>query len=100
MMNRLIFTDDPGQRYSFVMGDRKVTISFRYNLAIERFTFSLSIDEVEVLAGRRLVTNVDLLKPFSFGVGALVAYDPDGRSREATLENLVRGDVRVAHVAP
>jgi len=100
MMNRLIFTSEPGQRYSFAMGDRKVTISFRYNLAINRFTFSLSIDEAEVLSGRRLVTNVDLLKPFAFGVGALIAYDPDGRGREATLENLARGDVRVAHVFP
>lgn len=90
----------PGQRFSTVIADQKVTIRLRYNTLSDRFAMDLAIDEVPVLTGRKVVSEVDLLSPFDFGIGAIFAADIDGRGREPTLDAFVAGHVKLFHYAP
>lgn len=72
-MKEIILSADPDQRFSVSLNSRRVTFRFRYNVSFDRWTFDLAIDDVPILYGRRVVTGVDLLKPFGLGIGALVA---------------------------
>lgn len=71
----IVFTiaDEADQQFSTVLGGRRVTIRLRYNVTMDRWSFDLSIDDLPVLHGRRVVTGIDLLEPFGFGIGMLVA---------------------------
>lgn len=72
-MIRFDVADHADQQFSTVVAGRRVTIRLRYNPTSDRWSFDLSIDDLPVLHGRRVVTGVDLLAPFDFGVGAIIA---------------------------
>lgn len=92
--------DAPGQVFSTVVDGRKITIRLRYNTESERFSMDLGIDDVPVLTGRKVTSEVDLLQPFDFGIGSVFAADIDGKGRAPTLTNFVAGTVRLYHYAP
>lgn len=77
-MNVFKIIDEADQQFSAVMNNRRVTIRLRYNKVLDRWMLDLSIDDVPVLNGRRIVAGLDLLRGFGFGVGAIVAYSPTG----------------------
>ncbi|MDO9417040.1 phage baseplate plug family protein [Pararhizobium sp.] len=66
-------TDHADQQFSTVIGGRRVTFRVRYNAIADRWSFDLSIDDLPVLHGRRIVTGVDLLEAFDLGVGVIFA---------------------------
>lgn len=100
MLSEFSIINAPGQVFSTAVNGLKVTIRLRYNVWAERFAMDLAIDEVDVLKGRKVVTEVDLLAPFDFGIGRIFAADVDRQGRPATLENLVSGVVKLFHYAP
>lgn len=65
--------DHPDQQFSTIIENRRVTIRLRYNVTNDRWSFDLSLDDLPVLHGRRIVTGVDLLAPFDLGLGVMFA---------------------------
>lgn len=72
-MNVFNVVDYADQQFGTIINQRRVTIRLRYNGTIDRWSFDLSIDNLPVLTGRRVVTGVDLLKPFNLGLGMIFA---------------------------
>ena len=94
-MIRFSLTDAADQQFAAISDDgRRCTIRVRYNTWSDRWSFDLSIDDVPVLTGRRVVAGVDLLAPFDFGVGIIFAvpYTPGALPGR---KELPAGDVRV-----
>lgn len=90
--------DAPDQELSVVLANRRTTIRLRYAPYEDRWSMDLSLDDVPVLHGRRVVTGIDLLAGFDFGIGHLIAApsqeganDPPGRAQ------LPSGVVRLYH---
>jgi len=65
--------DAADQQFGTIINGRRVTIRLRYNPTSERWSFDLAIDDQPVLLGRRIVTGVNLLAPFNFGLGVVFA---------------------------
>lgn len=65
--------DHPDQQFGTIINGRRVTIRLRYNSSNDRWSFDLAIDDKPVLHGRRIVTGIDLLAPFNFGLGVIFA---------------------------
>lgn len=72
-MNVFNIRDHADQQFGTIINGRRVTIRLRYNVTSDRWSFDLSIDDQPVLHGRRVVTGVDLLAPFDFGLGVIFA---------------------------
>lgn len=97
-MIRLDIGDHADQTISAIMDGRRVTIRLRYNVTIDRWSMDLSIDDEPVLHGRRVVTGVDMLEQFGFGIGVMfaAAVKPFAEPDRANLPN---GNVRIFHIA-
>lgn len=65
-----------------------------YNPTTDRWDFDLSIDDLPVVYGRRIVTGVDLLEPFDLGIGMLIAI-PNVRGAVPDRSSLPDGRVRL-----
>ncbi|QIG73260.1 hypothetical protein EVC02_039 [Rhizobium phage RHph_N17] len=78
-MKEFPIIDVADQQFGAILNDRRVTLRVRYNPTTERWNFDLSIDDVPVLYGRRIVTGIDLLSAFNFDIGLIfaVAVTPD-----------------------
>lgn len=98
-MIRIPIIEAPRQVLSMVLGARRCTIGLNYNTLIDRWMLDLSIDAVPVLAGRRVVTGVDLLAPFDFGIGMLIAGGYETADTEPDYEALTSGAVRLYHTS-
>jgi len=96
-MIRLQVIDAADQQFGAIFNRRRVTIRLRYNVTIDRWSFDLSIDDLPVLYGRRIVTGIDLLANFNFGIGQLFAW-PMVDGAEPNRENLPNGNVRLYQV--
>lgn len=72
-MNVFSILDHADQQFGTVINGRRVTVRLRYNPANDRWSFDLSIDDAPVLHGRKIVTGIDLLAPFGFGLGVIFA---------------------------
>lgn len=89
-------SDEADQQFAAVLSNRRVTIRLRYNVSTDRWSMDLSIDDLPVLRGKRIVTGIDLLAPFSFGIGAIFAVaDKPGQVPDRNA--LPRGLVRLYH---
>lgn len=88
--------DEPRQKFSVVLNRRRVTFELWYNVTTQRWSMDLAIDGAPVLHGRRIVTGVDLLAPFSFGIGILFAW-PEVTGAVPDRQALPLGTVRLYH---
>lgn len=66
-------SDYADQKFAVTLNGRRVTMRLRFNYVSNRWSFDLSIDDLPVLHGRRVVAGVDLLKPFNLGLGIIFA---------------------------
>jgi len=89
-------TDDADQGFAALINDRRVSLRLRYNPTSARWNLDLSIDDLPVLHGRRIVTGVDLLAPFDFGIGVVFAFAVTPGSA-ADRDALPSGRVRLYH---
>jgi len=83
---------EPKQKFSVLLGSRRVTFTIWYNQTSDRWSFDLAVDGAPVLHGRRIVTGVDLLAPFGLGIGILFAWSDSGApaDRYGIMEGLVK----------
>ena len=90
--------DEADQQFGVVLNGQRVTMRLRYNGTSDRWSFDLSVDDLPVLYGRRIVTGVDLLLPFDFGLGIIFALpvSPDDMVEPGRRE-LVDGTVGFYH---
>lgn len=72
-MNIFTITDHADQQFGTIINGVRVTLRLRYNPTNDRWSFDLSLDDLPVLHGRRIVTGIDLLAPFDFGLGVMFA---------------------------
>lgn len=72
-MNVFTITDHADQQFGTIINGSRVSLRLRYNPSNDRWSFDLSLDDKPVLQGRRVVTGVDLLAPFDFGIGVMFA---------------------------
>ena len=90
--------DEADQSFGAILNGRRVSLRLRYSPTTDRWSLDLSIDDLPVLHGRRVVIGADLLEPFDFGIGEIWAvpvkpeYEPDRTS-------LPLGNVRLFHLA-
>jgi len=86
--------DEPDQMFGAVLNRRRVSLRLRYNGVSDRWSFDLSIDNLPVLSGRRIVTGVDLLQPYRFDIGVMFAA-PVTDGAEPNRTDLPAGLVRL-----
>lgn len=104
-MNRLNIRDFADQQFGTIINGRRVTFRFRYNVTSDRWTFDLSVDDLPVLHGRKVVGGVDLLAPFrrtfrarfGFNIGYLVGV-PITRGAVPDRDALPTGEFRILHM--
>lgn len=87
--------NEPKQKFSVLLGSRRITFTLWYNRTSDRWSMDLAIDGAPVLHGRRIVTGVDLIAPFNLGIGILFAWSDIGAApgRDA----LPSGTVKLYH---
>lgn len=94
-MIEIKIVDEPKQKFSVIINRRRVTFTVWYNQTSDRWSFDLSLDDVPVVHGRRIVTGVDLIAPYDLGIGVLFAYSETGA--EPNRSNLPSGIVKLYH---
>jgi hypothetical protein len=90
-------TDDPNQQFSVFLNNQRVTFRLWWATVTDRWSFDLSIDDLPVITGRRIVTNVDLIRRFNLDIGSIfcVAILPGAVPNRAGLPS---GACRLYHV--
>jgi len=92
-MKELVLIDAADQQFGTILNNRRVTFRFRYNSVSDRWNFDLSIDDLPVLMGKRVVLGINLLGTRDFGIGQLFAISTTGDAlptRDALPARLVR----------
>ena len=87
-------TDAADQQFGTIIHNRRVTIRLRWNVTSRKWSFDLAIDDLPVLHGRRIVTGIDMLAPFHFGIGLLFAL-PTVPGAVPGRDELATGEVRL-----
>jgi hypothetical protein len=75
-------TRRPDQEFTTVLSNQRCTLRFRYSPTTNRWSFDLRIGDDQVLFGRRVVTGVDLIGSFNFGIGGIFAADFEGKGAQ------------------
>lgn len=91
--------NEPDQQFGAVLDGRRVTLRLRYNTTTDRWSFDLAIDDLPALYGRRIVTGVDLLDSFNFGIGAIFALSETLNTAHPGRNELPGGLVKLYHAA-
>ncbi len=89
-------TSDANQRFSVFLNNRRVTFRLWWSTVTDRWSFDLSIDDLPVVTGRRIVNNVDLLRRFNLNIGSLFCV-PIKTGAEPNRTGLPNGDCRLYH---
>lgn len=87
--------DEPRQKFSVLLNRRRVTFEIWYSRTSDRWSMDLAIDGAPVLHGRRIVTGVNLLAAYNFGIGILIAWPETSPIPNRTA--LPLGEVRMYH---
>lgn len=96
-MIRFDVTDAPDQQFGAILNRRRVTIRLRYNVTSDRWSLDLSIDNLPVLHGQRVVLGVNLIDGYGFDIGQIFAWPTVGGVQPDRV-NLPNGNVRLYHV--
>lgn len=97
-MERFDIIDVADQQFGAIITNQRVTIRVRYNPTSDRWSFDVSIDDVPILRGRRIVEGVDLLAPFGLGIGVIFAA-ATGAGTLPDRAALPAGTVRLYHAS-
>lgn len=92
-MREIQIIDAADQQFGLMLNRRRVTMRVRYNTSTERWNFDLSVDDLPVIHGRRIVLGVDLLEVFNLDLGkifALATVAGDAPDRDGLPSGLVR----------
>lgn len=92
-MNAFRISDHADQRFDAILNGQRVSIRLRWNGFIGRWCFDLAVSSTPVLHGRRVVSGVDLLSAFNFGLGLIFTSG----STAPGYDELVDGAVKLFH---
>lgn len=95
-MKQITITDVADQQFAVILENRRVTMRVRYNVTNDSWSFDLSIDDLPVLQGRKIVTGIDLLAPFNLGIGVIFAAAVTSGATP-NRQQLPNGEVRLYH---
>lgn len=98
VIRELPITSAPSQAFTTTLSDKRCDFRVDYSTWADRWSFDLSVEGVPVLAGRRIVTGVDLIAPFRLGIGSIIAAGWGDQEAEPNRDNLPSGVVRLFHV--
>jgi len=98
IVRELPIISDPSQSFTTTLSGRRCDFLVNYNAVSDRWAFDLSIDSILVVAGRRIVSGVDLIKPFAIGIGAIVAAPWGDADDNPGRTQLPAGLVRLFHI--
>lgn len=90
-------SDDADQLFSTILNDQRVTMRLRYNEKSDRWSLDLSVDDLPVLLGVRVVTETDLFDPYNLNLGVLFAIPSNSEPLVPNRTNLPAGLVRLYH---
>jgi hypothetical protein len=90
----------PSQSFTTTLSGRRCDFVVNYSTFANRWSFDLAVDGVPALAGRRIVTGVDLVAPFNLGIGSLIAAPWGNDDAEPGRTELPSGRVRLFHFDP
>lgn len=90
MIIELPLTPDPSQRFTVQLGRVKYELYVKFNSRSGVWTFDLAIVNTKavLLQSVPIVLGADLLLPYNFDLGRLIAVDTSNRSRDAAAEDL------------
>ena len=88
-------SDEADQKFATILNFQRVSFRLRYNTTNDRWSFDLSIDGAPVLHARKIVTGIDLLAPFDFGIGVIFALAET--NEDPGRNELPQGRVRLYH---
>jgi hypothetical protein len=97
VLTEIPIIDAPWQTFAATLNNSRFFFTLFWNEQAGRWSFDLTINDEFVLAGRRIVTGINLLHPFNFGQGILVAHDPSGKDSQPDYANLATGVVVLYH---
>ncbi len=89
--------DAPWQRLDTYLSDTAVNLELQWNETAQRWSMSLEIEGAMKLQGRRLVPGMDLIAPYSFGIGSLYLVDWEGKGGSPGRNELPAGQFRLIH---
>jgi hypothetical protein len=98
--NEIPLESDSGYSFSTSLENNPYTFSIHWNVLKSAYFMSIKSDTLDVdIKGIRLVTNVNLLKPYPVTeLGAMYLLDTSGDYSEATFESL--GDTHILVYIP
>lgn len=92
--------DAPSQRFTTTLSGFRCDFLVNYSTWADRWSFDLDIEGVRVLSGRGIVLGVDLVAPFNFGIGGIVAAPWGEDAALPGRTELPSGRVRLFHYEP
>lgn len=92
--------DAPDQIFTCSLNGRRCQFRLVHNQSNDRWAMTLWIDDVMVLAGKRVVTGCDLVGAYQFGIGKIVCEPWETGAAAATRTTLPSGRVRLFQVQP
>ena len=76
-MIELKLIDFAKQKFTATIKNQQCTFNFKYNSVMEAWTFDLTINGELMLSGRKLVNDINILKPFTkIDIGIMFSIDP------------------------
>ena len=92
VFEEILIRNTADQKLTTIIAGQRCTFRFRYNPTTDRWSFDLRIGDRDVLFGRRVVPGADLLDPFKFGIGGLIAvpFDAPVADRSSLPERRIR----------
>lgn len=91
--------DAPRQTLETVVGGRPATIAMNWNAWLGRWALDFSLDGIAIIAGVRMVPNVDFLKPYGLGIGKLALVEWQGTGGNPGRSELPAGIFRLIFMA-
>lgn len=87
------------QEFALTLNNKRCSFRWVINVWADRWSMDLAIDDDYILRGRRIVTGVDLIAPFGFGIGRLYAV-PVAPGIAPTRAAIVNRRVLFVHADP
>ena len=87
--------DAADQQFGAIMNNQRVTVRLRYSAVPDRWYMDLSLDDLPVLYGRKVVTGVDLVAGLSLGIGMIFALPVNPEAPVVDRQSLPSGRVKL-----
>lgn len=94
-MKELVIIDEADQLFTTIIAGYRCTFRFRWNVSREFWSFDLKIGDEDVIHGRRVVVDSDLLRAYNLPLGILFAVDYEQKGNIPDRQNLPDRRIRI-----